>query len=176
MSDWKTYVTPAAVVGLTPLIVGALRRSARFQARHENGIAWLEYGPAMKGFTALCCLLVASLCVIWFIVQPKDRAPVFFMILLFGGLTLPLVLECFLVRIGFDAERIYCRSGWRPRRVIPWSEVQSVKFSPAMQWWVIKTSKSGNIRVQVFISGARELLGELHKRGIQDPVFRPLAR
>ena len=79
-----------------------------------------------------------------------------------------MVIEFFLVRIGFDENGIYCYSGWRPKRTIDWTAVESVRFSQSMQWWVLRTKDAGNIRASVFLSGLQEFLTELEKRGIKN--------
>ena len=167
MNDLANYIAPALTAITVPLVLSWLLRSAGSQAKMKAGVAWLEYGAAMKGFALFFVAIVAGLCVVWFNVATKDKRAVLSLILLFGGLTFPLVIEFFLVRIGFDRERIYCHSGWRKKRAIDWIEVESFRFSPSMQWWVIRTNKRGKIRASVYLSGVREFIGELQTRGIQ---------
>src|SRR5262245_57513044 len=103
---------------LVPVVLGWLLRSAQAQPLKKDGIAWLRYGTSIKGFALFGLAIVMGLCALWFLVKPKDQAAVLVMILLFAGLTLPLAIECFFVRIGFDEDRIYCHSGWRKSRII----------------------------------------------------------
>ena len=168
MTDIGNYIGPALTVLLVPIILGWLLRSVSAKAKSINGLAWLTYGVALKAFTLFFVGIVAALIVIWFNVEPKDKSPVLFLIGLFGALTLPMVIEFFLVRIGFDEKGIYCHSGWRPKRTIDWATVESVSFSQSMQWWVLRTKGSGKIRASVFLSGLQDFLAELEKRGIKN--------
>jgi hypothetical protein len=170
VNDITKYIGPALTAILVPLVLGWLFRSANAEAKNKHGIAWLDYGVAMKGLTLFFVAIIAALVVAWFNVTTKDRNAVLCIITLFSGITLPMAIEVFLVRIGFDSERIYCHSGWRTKRVIDWSDVESAHFSTSMQWWVIRTKKAGKIRVSVYLSGLPEILVELHKRGIKIPL------
>jgi hypothetical protein len=166
MENIGHYIGPALVALLVPLILGWLLRSASAKAKKINGIAWLNYGVTLKIFTLFFVGIVAGLVAIWFNVEPKDKIPLLFLIGLFGGLTLPMAIEFCLVRIGFDENGIYCYSGWRPKRTIDWTAIESVEFSQSMQWWVLRTKGAGKIRVSVLLSGLQEFLDELEKRGI----------
>lgn len=168
MKDIGNYIGPALTVLLVPIILGWLLRSASAKAKRIDGLLWLNYGVALKTFTLFFVGIVAALIAIWFNVEPKDKIPVLFLIGLFGALTLPMVIEFFLVRIGFDKEGIYCYSGWRTKRTIDWAAVESVEFSQSMQWWVVRTMGFGKIRASVFLSGLQEFLAELEKRGIKN--------
>jgi hypothetical protein len=165
--DFARYVGTGLAVVMTPLALAWLRRSARVPARCKGGVFWLEYGPAMKWFALLCVVMAVSLGVGVFHRATKHQDAVVWLFLLFAGLTLPLLIEFFLVRIGFDGDRIYCHSGWRRKRVIEWSDVASYRYSPMMQWWVIGTEKSGKIRAHIFLSGLDDLLAELSRRGVR---------
>lgn len=159
------HISTALIAIGVPLILGWLLRGASSATKKSNGISWLYYGNRMKGLALFFTAIVVALIIIWFNVEPKDKMPVLGMIGMFGGLTLPLVLEFYFVHIGYDAEKIYCHSIWRANRVIDWSDVRTVTFSESMRWWVIDTKSSGKIRVSELISGVGEFLAELEKRG-----------
>jgi len=114
-------VTKMAIRKLAFLVtvISALKMQFGFERR------WLEYGKVMKGMALLFAGLVALLVGFWFTVAPDDKQPVAWMVALFGLLDLPLLIEFFGVRIGFDDEQIYCHSGWRKNRVIPWRNLKS---------------------------------------------------
>ncbi len=163
------HITTALVAIIVPLVLSWLLRSRSSAAMRSNGILWLYYGKTMKGFALFFTAIVVALVVIWFNVEPNGKMPVLGMIGLFGGLTLPLVLESFFVRIGYDAEKIYCHSSWRRNRVISWFDVESVTFSESMRWWAVETKHSGKIRISEFLSGLGGFLLELERRG---EIFR----
>jgi hypothetical protein len=149
------------------VILGFFLKSVSSKAIKESGKSWLQYGIPMKGFAILTMLLVAGLIVTWFNVDEKDKMPVLMMIAMSSLLGIPLVLESFFVRIGFDDHELICKSGWRKTRVISWDDLKSAKFSHSMQWWEIKTGKAGKIRLHVYLSGLQELLIELGKHEIE---------
>jgi hypothetical protein len=152
-------------VVVVPLVLEWLARSARAKAKRKDGIVWLEYSKVMKGFTYFCVAIVAALGMAWLTAAPKDKNPILGLIVLFGGLALPLAIETMFVRIGFDAERILCHSGWRTKRVVEWRDVETAHFSPSMKWWVIGTKNSGAIRASMYLTGINDLLAALEERG-----------
>lgn len=165
-------VSAALIAVIVPLILGWLLRSANSATKKVGGVSWLTYSNEMKLLSVVLSLIVPALIILWFNVDAKDKEPVAWMIALFGGLTLPLFLELFFVRIGYDSKKIYCKSIWRPNRDVAWPDVQSVTFSQSMSWWVLETNHSGKIRVSQFMSGVPELLKELEKRGIKSSEER----
>lgn len=158
------HIAAGLIAIIVPMVLGWLLRSRSSEAKQENGITWLYYGKAMKGFALFFSVIVVGLVVIGFNVEPKDKLPVLGLIALFGGLSLPLLLEAFFVRVGYDADNIYCQSVWRANRVILWSEVGSATFSESMRWWVLDTEHSGKIRIHEFMSGLDEFLLKLEER------------
>lgn len=109
MNDIGKYVGPALTVILVPVILGWILRSVNPAANKKSGVAWLEYGAVMKAFALFSVGIAVAMAVVWFNVAPKDKNAVLFIAALFGGLSLPLVVEFFFVRIGFDSDRA---SGW----------------------------------------------------------------
>ena len=168
MKNTETYISAAIIAVVVPLVLEWLARSARAKAKKQDGIVWLEYSKLMKGLTFFFIAIVAVLIVAWFGAAPKDKSSILGLIALFGGLTLPLAIETMFVRIGFDAERIFCHSGWRMKRVVEWRDVEMAHFSTSMKWWVIGTKNSGAIRASIYLTGINELLAVLEKRGKKD--------
>ncbi len=163
MNTTSTPIVPIAAAIVVPMVLGWLLRSPDQAAKEKGGKLWLEYGKLMKGMALLFAGLVALLVGLWFTVAPDDKQPVAWMVALFGLLDLPLLIEFFGVRIGFDDEQIYCHSAWRKNRVIPWGEIKSCTYSKVNKWWVIETASQGRIRIHEFISG-RESFFEAMKR------------
>ncbi len=166
----ETEVTISLLI-ITVIVVssvpGLLFKSVSVKAKHEDGMSWLEYGAVMKGFSLLVAALPIVLVVVWFNVEQKDKLPVLVMIAIFGSLSVPLVIELFFVRVGFNDVGLVCKSGWRRNRAISWADIEGIEFSQSMQWWVLTTKESGVVRLQIYLSGLDELLGELEKRGIK---------
>lgn len=129
----STAITVIFVAIFVPITLGWLLQSANVKAKKKEGVTWLEYGIVMKGFALFFVAVVTGLIAVWFNVAPKDRNAVLFIVALFGGLTLPLVVEFFFVRIGFDDRRLYCFSGWRKKRVISWNDITEVNYSSSMK-------------------------------------------
>lgn len=167
MKDLPQYLGPALAGIAVPLLLGWLLHSAKRTARKEDGVTWLDHSRAMKGLTLFFVGFMAAMMVASFVARSQDKGNILAMVALIGGLMVPMVIEVFFVRIGFDATRIYCHSGWRRNRVIDWSEVESVVFSSTMQWWVIQTTRHGKIRASAYMAGLDEFLAELDRRGIK---------
>jgi hypothetical protein len=168
MKSTENFISAAVIAVVVPLVLEWLARSARAKAKTKDGILWLEYSKVMKGLTFFFIAIVAVLIAAWLGAAAKDKNPILGLIALFGGLTLPLAIETMFVRIGFDAERIFCHSGWRTKRVVEWHDVETARFSPSMKWWVINTRNSGAIRASMYLTGINELLVALESRGKKD--------
>lgn len=162
-----SYTTPALVVIIVPIILKWILQSAKANARIEGDIKWLEYGPTMKWLSLALLAIIIGIAVLGFRMESKDRTAAFLASAFFGVLTLPLLIEFFFVRIGFNDEKIFCFSGWRRRRVIPWSEIESAHFSGPLMWWVITTQTSGKIRVHLYLSGVPDFIEEIRMRKIE---------
>jgi len=160
----ENYIAPVIVVVTVQLALGWLLKNVKKNAKVIEGISWLEYGIRLKILTSFFVSIVMGLIVLYFIVD--EKYDVILGVLLFSALVLPIAIEVFFVRIGFDNEKIYCYSGWRQNRVVEWNEVESAKFSEISQWWVLKTKKSGKVRVSIYLSGLEDFLEELSKRGL----------
>jgi hypothetical protein len=77
-----------------------------------------------------------------------------------------LFAEFHFVRIEFDEFSLYTFSPWRERRVIPWSDVIGYAYSDMNRWHILKTSRSGSIRLSILLSGLGTMAEELKKRKI----------
>lgn len=160
------FSSPLAIVSavIMVLVVSAGRAALTSyddRAKVRSGMAWLEYGKYFKLYSFLGSLIPFGLIFLWFNVSADNKSAILYMIILFGGLTLPLFLESFFVKIGFDDSTVYCYSPWRPSRQIKFSDMGEPHYSESMNWWVIPTKNQGKIRLQVFISGASDLLEKL---------------
>jgi len=123
----------------------------------------------MKGMALVVASIVVLLIGLWFQVAPNDKESVAWMALLFGVLDLPLLIEFYGVRIGYDEKKVYCFSGWRKNRILSWSEIKSCGYSPTNKWWVIETATQGKIRIHEFISGRDSFFAAMRERtGISD--------
>jgi hypothetical protein len=69
-----------------------------------------------------------------------------------------LFLEVWFVRIEFDEQFIYATSPWRGKRQIPWEAVEALEYSERNQWFVLKTTDQGSVRISIFRSGHRVLV------------------
>ncbi|WP_035608743.1 hypothetical protein [Haloferula sp. BvORR071] len=164
MADDHAWITPALIAVVVPVAMAAFVRAADRPARVSGEVKWVEYGVAMKAFSIAAGLIPVGLIVAMFLQSAFSKDPVI-ATLLFTGLSVPLLLESFLVKISFDENAIYTRSAWRRSRVIPWSEVGAPIRSDLLQWWVLPTKKQGSIRLHDFISGKGEFFAmALNKR------------
>lgn len=134
-------------------------------ARKEGGRYWAEYGRAHKAVACIFAIGAAALIVAVLFAKPQ-KWPLMagLSLLVFGLPSAILLLEFFVVRIGFDEERIECRSPWRLRRTIPWTSVQSCSYSDFAKWWVVDAGVHGKIRLSNWLSGQKALLAMMKSR------------
>jgi len=170
MADLMPNVSAAVGAIVTTIVLLIILRAVRPTAVEVDGKRVLEYGRPMKIIAAVLGSCGAGLCAAALLAPTKDRTIAVAMVLGFLLLTLPLCLEFFGVRVEFDAASIRTRSPWRRNREIPWSAVNRVWFSQALQWYVVKTDGFGRVRLHVYLNGVESLLSELEARGV--PVVR----
>ncbi|MDH3343528.1 MAG: hypothetical protein OEY06_13195 [Gammaproteobacteria bacterium] len=158
--EWLGYALIAIIV---PWVINALNKSADVPAEFREGKTWLTYGLPLKIFSILSLgFPLAGVLYFFFGDYESIYEPMGFT-LFFSLISVPMMLESFLVRIAFDDEYIYCFSPWRANRQVAFSALAKPYYSDAMQWWVIPTESQGYIRVQSFISGKDELLERVSK-------------
>lgn len=158
-----SQLVPVAVIIIVPLVISTLLKTAAVEAAFRDGKHWVEYSRVFKRLALLGMLPVPLLLCAWFFVAPGDQAPLVWLAGIFAVLDGLLLIEFVGVRIGFDDEKIYCFSGWRKRRVIPWTELTSCSFSEAAKWWVIETRNAGKIRIHEFTSGRETFFATMGK-------------
>ena len=157
----SSHISSVLIAIIVPLVLSLLLRSAKPTTIQKDGKKWLAYAKGLKLFSLLPMLISVGVFVITFFVDETQQKSGLFVSMLFGGLGLPLFLEFFGVKIGFDDHSIFCHSPWRKNRIIKWSEIEEVEFSEAAQWWVVKTKNKGNIRLHVYLSGIDEFLSQI---------------
>jgi len=156
--EWLAYALIAIIV---PWALKSLTKSADVPAEFKQGKSWLTYGLPLKIFSILSLgFPIAGVLYLLTGEYESIYEPIGF-ILFFSLISVPLVLESFLVRIAFDDACVYCFSPWRANRQVAFSELGKPYYSDAMQWWLIPTESQGYIRLQSFISGKDELLERL---------------
>jgi len=72
-----------------------------------------------------------------------------------GGLLVVLFVETFGVLHRFDADGLQKGSPWSRRIYLPWRDVESIHYSAALRWYVIR-GLSGTIRVSEFLDGIED--------------------
>jgi len=166
-----TAATAGYVGGLIAVaLIAYLASTAAAHARNVAGRRVLYYDGRVKLLGWVLFAMIAPI-VAFFLYSalhiPTNQAPLAVTAsAVFISLALFLVLEFHRVTITFDATSIFCQSPWRRSRVIAWADVVSIKYSPALRWYVVKTKAHGTIRLNSMLSGLHEFLTEAQRRGI----------
>lgn len=127
---------------------------------------WLEYGMVLKGISVFLACLVVIFAKLWFeATDAEDREINAWLAITIFIFDVPLIIEFFFVRIGYDSHNIYCKSGWRSNRIVPWKDVKSCIYSPLNKWWVVETETQGLIRAHEFLSGRDQFIEVMDKKG-----------
>ena len=168
LSSGAAGALAAAIV--VPVVLFLILRTVRPTAHEVEGKRVLEYGRPMKLLVTVFWIFWVGFVVAALFAPAKDRVMAVAVVMGFLLMILSLHLEFFAVRVTFDAKGITSRSPWRRKREIPWSVVERVWYSQAMQWYVIQTIGFGRVRLHIYLSGVESLLHELEKRSV--PVAR----
>jgi hypothetical protein len=170
MLEWlglfaKVITALALSAGLRWLVL-----SSKQTTRSKDGVQWLEYGWGLKVLALIALIFPIIPLFQWWATDDGKGLPFFIAFVVFSMAGTSLFIEGFLVRVGFDETYLYCRSGWRPRRQIPWDQIQGISFSSLMQWWLLDTKKSGKVRLHVYLIGIPALFEKAMAMGI--PINR----
>ena len=158
--DW---LGPVAVAIIVPLVLGALKKGSQVAPQERDGRRWVEYGWGAKGFAMVGFLIVMGLAVLFFFVNEEGKEPVFWMAAGFAALVLPLFIEFFFVKLGYNDETLLCYSPWRSNRTVRFEDMEKPVFSESMQWWEMPTKSQGKVRVSTMARGAKKLVEEVNR-------------
>ncbi|HEY2784607.1 MAG TPA: PH domain-containing protein [Fimbriiglobus sp.] len=67
-------------------------------------------------------------------------------------------------RLRITANGLECRSPWRRRCAIPWSDVASVTYSRANMWFVAAAKDDRKVRISILVPGANRFLESCEAR------------
>jgi hypothetical protein len=146
-----------------------LTRSARPLGKVVDGKTTLSYGWGFKGFWLFFGVL--ALCILATIpfVKVSDRISVVLLALLFGGLSMPMLLRAFMVRVIFSSDGIEAYSPWRKPKFVPWGDVSQFNYSYS-GCLRIDTSGTGRLVLTRNISGLASILEELRRRKVKEII------
>ncbi len=166
-----TAATAGYIGGLIAVaLVAYLASTAAPGTRHVGGRKVLYYAGRVKLIGWILLTMVAPIAGFFLYsaahVPSNQVALALTAAVAFVLLPLVLILEFHGVTVSFDATTIFCESPWGRSRAVPWVDILSIKYSPSLQWYVVKTKKSGPIRLNKLLSGLREFLTEAERREI----------
>ena len=155
--------------GIITLVLDWIRKGASRSAHDERGRKVLCYGKELK-------IVGSALTIFWVVMTGLVILGVFkgskeeimwvaalFVFLAFIGIAT--LIEGYFVKVVYDETAVISYSPWRRDvRMIPWSDIESVRYSKIMQWYVCKTRNKGNVIVSSYLMGLNDFLDELEVR------------
>ncbi len=151
------------------LILGWISKGARQSATDERGQKMLCYGKELKIVGAVVTIFWIALVTLVFMgvfngtQEDALWCVALFACLMFTGVAM--LIEAYLVRIAYDETAITAYSPWRRDiRMIPWSDIESVRYSGTMRWYVCKTKNHGNLILSSYLMGLGDFLEEMEER------------
>ena len=149
-----------SVALLVPLILawlsraGGLSRAKPGELRYSRMFRWLALivtiAPTL-GVVAIYLLSQRAQQTL----DTGERVAFIGMLFCFPALGLPLVIEFFRVRHGFDERGLSFRSPWSRARHIAWNDVASLKWRQIMKWLDIETVAGTKIHLSPWLAGTR---------------------
>lgn len=156
-------------LALLPLITAVFLRQANARARKNELQFIVEYPMAVKLFAVVNLIPVLYLIYRSGDAKPDAQVIMWTVIGCWGLGGIYLLFEFFGVVISFDDAHIDVRAPWRKRREIPWNDVQSIRYSKGMQWWVVDTASHGKVRLHQYMRGIPEFLAMAEKKTTTRP-------
>ena len=149
-------------LGFVGLLFVAARRGRPYQHDAATATTTLRHGLWLRAFAVFAFFGAELVLCVWLLVNPPPTARLAALPLL-GGVVLGLVgilliLEAYRFAVTVSPTGIECRSPWKPRRVVPWGDVESVAFSRANLWFLLKFSSGGSFRVSALVPGVGHFL------------------
>ncbi len=151
------------------LVILMMVRKTRKHALRDDltGEMILSYGLMMRLFSLLMpgffLILIVAILATEGIAKPGNTPLVIGLsaIALVAGFP---VLEAFGVSIRLGDQSIIGCAPWRLPRTIDWNDIQSIKYSDSMKWFLIEDSNGTQIRVSILISGLGDFVTEIRTR------------
>ncbi len=160
----REFIITAVTSILTVIVIKLLTGSKEATIDKSSDMHLLHYGISAKVFSLIPVLLMIASIVGIFLLDGEDRLAMIGMTSLWFVLGVPFAVECFKVKVYFNDKEIRCYSPWRKERIVAWDELMDTKFSHMMNWWVIKTTNHGAIRLSILLKGVTEFLETLQTK------------
>jgi hypothetical protein len=158
------------------LVLLMMARVTRKQALRDDltGEMILSYGLMMRLFSLLMpgffLILIVAILATEGIAKPGNTPLVIGLAAIALLASFP-VLEAFGVSIRLGDQSIIGCAPWRLPRTIDWNDIQSIKYSHSMKWFLIEDANGSKIRVSILISGLGDFATEIRNR-LQPAIYQ----
>lgn len=173
MSDrpwWITAVQWALWAVLMLVIMGWLGRN-RFRRRPATEAHRMAHPPSTLIVGLVCLALFGTLAVVSNVIPNETTTWWTTAIFLgFAALSVPLVIDYFMARHEVSEEGLTYATWSGTRRLLPWSELRSVNFSPGMKWFRLETREGSKARISVMMMGLPEFARRLLAHAPTDAI------
>ena len=151
------------------LVVVLLSRAGRRPAARQGGLRVLRYGLGFRIFAAV--LLPFSLFVAYGASQARPSQALLAAAIAAAFLSAGVFFayQVFAVSLAYDEQNVYYRSPFMGTLMIPWSEVQEVRYSGFMQSYYLRTRPVRRIWCSSMQEGYDELGEHLSRKA--DELF-----
>jgi len=140
--------------------------SAKVSNNSKNG--QLKFGLIVSGlfWSCLSIILVCSYVVLFTSInQERDFLPLLSLIAGFGIAAIYSFGEAYKVRGKFDSEGIEFHTPWTGSKNEKWSDLESVKFNGAANWYTLTFNSGSKVRLSVLLTGHGLVLAHVKSLG-----------
>lgn len=157
------------VIAVTSLFgyLGSVALRSKATRDVATGALSFRYISPYRVLAAASLLLPGAMCALSLHLYRSGESDFFIwfvIFIVFGAMSVFLLLECFVVRLLVSEEAITSISPWSGRRMFSWAEIESISYSKTSKWYVIVGPFAKKIRASEYLSGISELVSELRKR------------
>jgi hypothetical protein len=166
---------PALLLMLAVLIgiglIGLLLAGGRgAPARDDGRTVVLRHSPVLRWFSILAVFGgCAGFGLSTALYPPKDPiiqwANIAGVVML-GTFGMVLLWESFKWQLIITPSGLTCRSPWTGGRTLPWSEIESVKYSRLNSWYIVRSHDGKSFRLSIIVPGVKRFLEMCHAAGI----------
>ena len=161
--EWWVSIVQWSLWGLVMAAVMGWVGRSRLRKRPPEESQTLQHPLSTLAIGAVCGLFFFGIAIVSNTIgkNPTSTIGTTLVFVFFGAMSLPMVCDYFFARHEVSEAGINYGRMLGQRGVLPWSDVQHVRYAPVMKWFVLKQANGRPVRVSAMLMGLPEFASQL---------------